>query len=454
MRDKVTITRNYIIDLLEKGELKEGDKLLGARAISSILGISFVKIQSAIETLVNDGILETKPRKGTFVQKSWEARILQTNISLFVKEERLPWVSKARTLLDEELPLLQICSAFPNSVFEIMTTITVLRDQNEYLDLSDIFQEVYPDQSDFFSKPFEPFYSDGKLIGIPFIYSPRVMFFNPEILHDSGCKLPKAGWEWDDFITSIRKLRKRLPAEQIFVWNALPHIWMNFVIRAGGALINPEEEDPVKIDKSETIHGLELHTQLKKELGVGLNEDYDNYSKAFFKGEKAFLMGTRESMAFASKDFDSWQTVPLPMIEGGKDLTMQATDLLCVRKSCTNIQIAKDFIKVMLSEKVQDIVGAVNYGIPIRKSSALNSIDFDDPRDTLFLSEASKMTGEYNMDSPEIYGLIQERISQIWSSGIDVKSVTSELADAVRVFLKIKKQTNMQRSQKNRGIKK
>ena len=442
MEDKITKTRNYILTLIETGKLREGDKLPGARAISPIIGVSFAKVQQVIEKLVQDGILETTPRLGTFVQKNWKRRILQTNFCAFKPHGPLPWLKKMEPIFAKSLPQIRISPEFRESVFELRTTLEVQSNRDKYMDLSEIFDKYYPDKSIFFKHPFKTFYMDGKLPGIPFIFSPRVMLYNPKLLKEADCKEPGNGWRWDDFMTCVQKLRKILPKDNICNWLPEPHIWMNFVFRAGGRLLIEDAEDPVKIDCPETQYGLQLFTDLKNALGIE-HPNY-NYKDFFLDGKAAFMISPREFLAEIIRvGFKDWDAVPLPLFDNGLDIMAQATDLICVRKSCVNNKLAEDFVNTMLSQEVQDFIAEERYGIPIRKSSAFKSINMDDPRDFLFLSEASKISAQYNIDSPELANIIKSGIGQIWSNGNDVKTMTTELANAIRTFLKIKKQEKL-----------
>lgn len=442
MEDKITTTRNYILDLLERGELKGGDKLPGARAIAASIKVSFVKVQQALDKLVQDGILETIPRQGTFVQLNWESRILQTNFSLFT---RLPWMDRFEKLLAVRIPQLRLCRKFPQSVFELRTTLDLQRERNEYLDLQPIFDRVYPDKSLFFNHPFKNFYIDRKLAGIPFIFSPRVMFYNPELLKKYGCPEPQQGWTWDDFMQSVRKMRaQNVPGSEIFNWEAKISQWINFVFRAGGCLISSSPSEPVAIDHPRTRYGLQLYTELLHELNVSWDDTYYDdieqcHVEQFAAGKLAFMLSVRESLAvFRRAGFDCWKTVSLPMINDGVDITAQATDLICIRKNCTDPALAENFVRFMLSEEVQDFIGMEKYGIPIRKSSAFKSIDTESPRDMLFLSETNKISAQYNISSSEMSSLIEEGIRRIWRNNLDLEQATGELAQAIRFFLQIK----------------
>ncbi len=54
------------------------------------LGISFLKVQQAIETLCLDGVLESIPRQGTFVQAGWRQRVLRENLAVYNQLHRMP----------------------------------------------------------------------------------------------------------------------------------------------------------------------------------------------------------------------------------------------------------------------------------------------------------------------------------------------------------------------------
>ena len=120
----------------------------------------------------------------------------------------------------------------------------------------------------------------------------------------------------------------------------------------------------------------------------------------------------------------------------------QATDLLCVRKECVNSDLILEFLRFMLSEKVQDYIAEEKYGIPIRKTSAQKSIDLSDPRDRLFLTEMDAMTAEYELGFPELTTLVQTGVGYIIENdSLSLSQALPELANAIRLFLNIRKNT-------------
>ena len=57
----------YIIDKIEKKELKPGDRLMNERTFSEELGVSRIPLREAISALAILGILEARPGSGTYV---------------------------------------------------------------------------------------------------------------------------------------------------------------------------------------------------------------------------------------------------------------------------------------------------------------------------------------------------------------------------------------------------
>lgn len=210
MSDKLQTAREYILRKIESGELKGGDKLPAAREYSDEIGVSLAITQMAFTSLVRDGILTSIPRQGTYIRADWPQRILPDSFQTF----RPVWKSVLADLLREAVPSVRVCDKFREGAYEIVPTWTAQFRQEEYLDLAGLFDELYPDRSDFFMAQFQSFYSrSGKLYGIPLIFSPWVLCCNTAMIREAGGDLPYPGWSWSEFITLLRKLRRVYPAE-------------------------------------------------------------------------------------------------------------------------------------------------------------------------------------------------------------------------------------------------
>ncbi|MEI3038069.1 MAG: extracellular solute-binding protein [Victivallales bacterium] len=436
MKDKVSQVCDYLLDRIESGEFSAGEPIPSARKIGKEVNASFAMILQAVNALSGAGILHCVNRQGSMVQPDWDKRLMPNHFVLF--NPRLPWIPGFRKLVEEKLPEMRLCSRFRYGMFEVRTTLPLQQDRDEYLDLAPYFDELFPDRSLFFEAPFRSFRnSDGSIHGIPFIFSPRVMFCNPRLLESAGVEMPSPDWTFDDFLNLLSRLKTHFPAENLLNYSQHPFFWMNFVFRSNGALIDPNAESPVRIDSPETIRGIELLRSMHKHLK---EVEDPSWLVRFCNGRMPFVVAERELLCHLKHSgMTDWRVLPLPHIPGGADRMAQATDLLCVRKECVNRELILDFLRFMLSEEVQDYIAAEKYGIPIRKSSAQKSIDISDPRDVLFLTEMNAMSGEYNLDSPELTTLIQEGVIRIINdTSLPLKESLEDLAHAVRVFLDIK----------------
>ena len=440
MQEKKDSVRTFIMRQLEEGSLKAGEKLTGAREIARLTGRPLPAVQAETELLVHEGILETVARRGTFVSLKWDSRILRRNLSVF--RIGLTWLADFREIAEKHVPEIWISEKFKRSVFEIQPTHFVQSHHDEYLDLTELFAECFPDTRDFFMETFNAFRVGSRLMGIPIIYSPRVIFYNPELFRKAGCRIPAANWSMEEFRHDIRKLCEILPAEDSFCWYPNQYYWFNFVLRCGGALIDPNQEDSVQIDSPKTRAGLKLFRDLRYDMGIRDYHYPDDFEKHFLSGQAGMLIQPREFLSdIKHAGFDEWETVPLPRIPGGVNRHAQATDVFCIRRECVDLNLAARLIRLLLSEEFQSCLAGHSYGLPIRRSLMGKSVDFSDARDTLFLSEVPHMYSQYNLDSAELYDLVCDGVGALLTGDEDINAGTAELAKMTRTFLKIRKQT-------------
>ncbi|WFB34359.1 extracellular solute-binding protein [Kiritimatiellota bacterium B12222] len=436
---KVFTVRSHVLGLLESGQITEGQQIPPARDLAHELDISFAKVQHGIDALCRDGLLEAHPRQGVFVLQGWRDRVLQDNLSVFDKLHRLPWLPGLLDMIHEEIPDLRITKHFSRSILEIKTTLHVLTRHEEYMDLSTALEDCYPDKSVFFEKAFDPFRINGRLVGIPFSFSPRVIYCNPKLFKKATCTLPAHGWTSETFLETIQTLCKTLPPEQVLNWHGYPFLWMTFVFRAGGRLFDPSKPDPVCIDHPNTLAGLHYFKAIGKALGKRPDYDDDKCKESFVNGETAMFIADRLfTNRIKISGFEDWITVPLPSIPGGQDVTAQATDLICVRNSCSSPLLVRKLVRMILSEPVQDRLAQEKASIPIRRSSAFKSFDLDDTREAILITEMTKVCNDFHLASPYPGELVLKGIQRILDDNLDIDKGCKELASLARTTLGIR----------------
>ncbi|MBN2713333.1 MAG: extracellular solute-binding protein [Planctomycetes bacterium] len=437
--NKTAQVRSYILNKLEEGKIAGGDKLPGARVLAKKLGMSFLKVQAGLDTLMHDGVLYSIPRQGTFVRENWRELIFQDVLSVYSGNRVLPWAPGLQEMLREDGIDIHLSSAFRNSIFEVRTTLHVQRNHEDYMDLTPFVKDIIGSEK-FFQKPFDGFFFDGKLAGVPFLFSPRVIAYCPELFRKAGCDLPYPGWSMEHFLDCISKLCKIMPPQYVIFWYPQAFLFMNFVLRYGGSLVDTGSKNVVSMDSPETLAGLKTFAEIYNRMGRPEIPTIADFLEKFHTGRAAMYIQGRQSLAFFRQTgFDGWDTVPLPACDGGTDATMQATELLCVRKNCADYDLAQRLISFMLSPRVQDHIGDLRYAIPVRKSSAFASINCEDPRDAIFLSEMGKTVNDYRLDNPLLADMVENSIGRIMLDNRDIEAGVRELASAVRALMEINK---------------
>lgn len=434
MKDKFSLVREYILDKIEQKVYPANSKLPASRELCKETGASFAIVQHAVSSLEYDGIVECKPRLGTYVRNNCFERIVKNHMVIF--NQNLPWLDGFRPLLEKRIPEIRLCQEFTGGMFELRTTQYLQQHRNEYMDLSEFWKHFNGERESFFQRPFVGFSNpDGTLFGIPFIFSPRVMFYNKTILKKAGITEPTPTWTLDDLFNDMNQLKEHVSPQAIINFSDDPHFWLSFIFRAGGRFF--DENGEVCFDSEPVIRSLEILRNIRKTLELPPclfnppNATPENY---------VFMVDAREIVCrMKHNHFDDYGTVSMPHFPDGCLSMAQATDLLCIRKECADNKLAAKYIEFMLSEEVQDFIGSECYGIPIRKSSALKSINSEDPRDIIFLNEMNYMSTAFNFSTVEIGQAAQLGIAQIIRGTAPIAQSVKDLAFAIKTIMDIQK---------------
>ena len=132
--DKLQFARESILHRIECGEFPAEAKLPAAAKYCETIGVSFVVVQLAYNSLIRDGILYSIPRQGTFVRKDWRSRILPGSIQTY----RSVWLELLKPL-KAETPELFLSNSFCEGAFEIRFSNDTQLHASEYLDLTEFF---------------------------------------------------------------------------------------------------------------------------------------------------------------------------------------------------------------------------------------------------------------------------------------------------------------------------
>lgn len=428
--DKNLEIRNLLLNRIESGEWKTGDKLPGARLLAKEVGCCFTHLQTVIESLVQQGILLSIPRSGTYVRENWQKRLIQKSFHPYGEGQIL--LHADLTPLFTAIPALWLTEKSERAVFELQVSHYLLGHHSEYMDLTPIFNRLYKDRSIFFTPLLDAFRIRGKLFGIPLLFSPRIIVCNRRMFKENGVPLPRPGWSWDEFMACVRQLREKLPPEQVFYFVSALFIFFSVAARFGGKILDSSRPDPVTLDSPEMLRALDSFLELRDLLEPAENR-VENY-------ETAMWMTTRQELHRCVPEAVRKELigVELPLPEGGIDVNVPGVELLCIRNECADLELAEELIATVLSEEFQNHIGAQKSGIPFRNSSAALSLAPEVSTDALFLREMHKPPALYSSVSADIYSIVSRSIIRINSRPRpEAIRMMRDLAATIRFLLRI-----------------
>lgn len=422
--------QRYILSLVEQ-EGKPGVKLPGARQIADTLGCSLLYVQGVLRTLTQCGVLESLPRSGTYIRQDWEKRILMNNLVVYCRD--LPHFPALKALFEKEFPEFYCSEYFQNGNIELKVTHRVLANRDEYADLKGAFDQCFPDKSIFYQEVLQNFYHNGKLIGIPVIFSPAVICCNKELFAAAGVELPSPDWTFDEFYDTVCRLRKALPEECGAINLKAIHNWWFYCITAsGGEILNRGAQDPVAFDEPPAVRGLCALRKLKEAL-ISDEGKFLNDKECFARKKLAMFMGYRQSIVHF-REFESCLLPPPAM--GGPRTNMMGGDLLVFRKECTDTLLMKKVIKFMFSPKVQQLFGKTYGGIPLLKKAAHECLD--EKIDRIYLDAMPFMRSDYYYYGAEPTRFLRQGMLRLLAlSPEKIPQGAKELAAAFRTYLEI-----------------
>ena len=420
--------RRYVLAHLEDGSFSPEKRLPGFRKIADELKISCPVVQNSLDKLVNEGILLAKPRSGLYVEPNWRFRRIRGTLHIYKSEKPLPWLETFRTELCGQLPQLHISTQFLHGPLEIITTADAQSRHEEFIDLMPILKECYPDMTAFFEEQLKPFTSGERLTALPFVFSPRIIACNRKMLAEAHCDLPSVNWEIADLLKLLGQLSVHYSWEQIFNSYAIRNFWINFVLSCGGELFDSENAGYVKFDSREALEGFRAAKALRP---------VRRQTKMRQQDCAVMIIDRQTYRRIQDQMDDGWVFLPIPGNTPERTgISIQATELFAVRHGSLDQALISPIIRFLWSEKFQDHLAELKYGIPIRRSSADKSFSPETEPDRLFRRCCRLLRNDYQLHDPDLLTLISNGIDQILSADSPLEKDIADFAYVVRQYIK------------------
>ncbi len=172
--------------------------------------------------------------------------------------------------------------------------------QGALLDLSPMVAgdaDPVTDLEEYYPEILRPFRIDGRLLGLPWIAQPVIVYCNVELFRRAGVALPRDDWRWEDFASTAEALTADTDGDGRtdqwgFVLNGWPPvqiwIWQN------GAELMDLQTGRVNLDDSEVLEAADFYAGLihRRRVAPPLSVVSEmGFSELFRMGKVGMFMG-------------------------------------------------------------------------------------------------------------------------------------------------------------------
>lgn len=126
-------------ELIAKGVLRPGDKLISERELADKLQVSRASVREALSVLESMGIIEIRPGEGTFVKETAGESIVEPLVLMVVKDRETGYaLLEVRKILEVEGAALAASRATDEDLQRIEECLKEMRAEVERGDLGDV----------------------------------------------------------------------------------------------------------------------------------------------------------------------------------------------------------------------------------------------------------------------------------------------------------------------------
>ncbi len=301
------------------------------------------------------------------------------------------------------------------------------------------------DFDDFLPTSLESFTYEGERFALPWDGFSTIVFYNCDIFDKAGIPYPKDDWTWDDLqrmaIALTRDLDNDGRIDQFgfditFGWRDMePIIWSY-----GGRILTPDKKrfamnTPETIAAFQYLYDLKFKHHVIPQAGelAGMLVEI-----RILTGRVAIIMAPAYMMSIMrGVEAMRWDAVHMPTGPTGKASRL-SWDGLAIYTESQHKEEAWRFIKMVLSDEGQRIVGALQRGLPVRRSAVVESyVDPETPQKEEKFLEAV----EYGRLTPitvkyvEMDFAIQRELDKLSLGRIDPETMVRTLEPRVNRLL-------------------
>jgi multiple sugar transport system substrate-binding protein len=316
----------------------------------------------------------------------------------------------------------------------------VLEPLGERLDESDAF-----DESDFYPQPLEAFRWQGRLTCLPQNVSSLVVYYNRDLFRRAGVPEPRAGWKWDDMVSSALRLTRDRNGDGDIDQHGLgleptiiriaPFVWSN----RGDVVDHDQSPTRLTLDSPQALAAMQKLFDLRQVHFVVPSEEEveaEDDETRFQNGRLAMLLQSRRSTpAFRTIKAFEWDVAPLPA--HAQPAGILHSDAYCMARDSKNKDAAWTFVEFALGPDGQRIAARTGRTVPSLREVAESPAFLDPakaPRNSrVFLDTIPSIRRVPSISTwPEIEDRAEQIIETGLYEGVEPAEVARRLDEATR----------------------
>jgi multiple sugar transport system permease protein len=215
----------------------------------------------------------------------------------------------------------------------------------------------------------------GELWGLPSTFTPYVMYVNLDRLAELGEEVPRADWDWDEFLRLARRATEDADGDgraerfgiSLTQWlqAVCPWIW-----QAGGELLSEGDGETgtrARMGEPEFVAAMRFLRALLHEERVGsFDASFANQlTQGLFQAGRALFygpVGYWETYRFKELRAFRWDVLPLP--RGARAATSVAMTVYVVPRTAREPELAWEFLRRLAGPEYQRMLARIGNGVP------------------------------------------------------------------------------------------
>jgi DNA-binding transcriptional regulator YhcF (GntR family) len=409
---------NDLVQAIEGGELKPGDKILSVREICRHYGLQIGSVQNVLTKLEKSGYVYPKHGNGVFVaqkEKKQELKIsCSSDSALFPYLQAVVKNCKQSISFTNEL---QDADIFCGNYFmqNIFLPLNKWLDKDKSFDLNDWLPNVL-----------DKYISGTRIYGIPVYASPLMLYYNADLFRLAKLDVPDQNWTWKEMINAISRLESFCDSST-GAMDLLPGYthYMPFFAQNGCRLFSRKNE--CNLHKKDVIKVVLSLRDLFKAAGWIPEYDYQKVQENFLQGKTAMTIsgGFLNYKLFKEEPF-AWNSTLLP---GGRERSnIYYSEALHIMADSKNQDQSWEFIKEAVSLQSQEFFTNNHFPFPARKKPAENFVKQHGSGFQCVLDDFSSLTEDY------ISFLQLNEMDEIFAPGLSPETVSEKCTKASEVI--------------------